>query len=102
MDFQQRLNMLIDSETKELYDSPPKHSIEEQQLYFALNDDKRVLSSISNRSIKRFFIALLCCYKSKPVSSCSITLNGRYKFCFEQELADTAQMMWTLTLMNKS
>jgi len=54
MDFQKPLTILIDSEIKDLYDGPPKHFIEELQLYFALNDDARVLSFIRNRFIKKF------------------------------------------------
>jgi len=67
MAFRKRLTILIDSEIKDLY-GPPKYSIEEQRLYFALNDDEeQAISSIRNRSHKCFFIVLLGYFKSKPV-----------------------------------
>ena len=54
MAFQKCLTILIDSEIKDLY-GPPKYSIEEQRLYFALNDDEeQAISSIRNRSHKCF------------------------------------------------
>jgi len=67
MAFHKRLTVLIDSEINDLY-GPPKYSIEEQRLYFTLNDDEeQALLSIRNRSHKCFFIVLLGYFKSKPI-----------------------------------
>jgi len=93
MAFQKRLIILIDSEIKDLY-GPPKYSIEEQRLYFALNDDEeQAVSSIRNRSHKCFFIVLLGYFKSKPVAWHHINLNGRYSFSFEQKLPEIEEIM---------
>ena len=67
MPIQKRLQILIESEISDLY-GPPRFTLEERRFYFALNDrEAKVASSIRNRSQRCFFVALLGCFKSKPV-----------------------------------
>jgi TnpA family transposase len=67
MPYSERLQILTEAEQADLY-SPPKFSIEEQRLYFNLNDIERIeCETIRRRDHKCYFIALLGYFKSKPV-----------------------------------
>jgi len=62
-----RLSILLNSEITELY-SPPKLSIEQQRVLFALNDNEmQVFQSMTDRHLKVYFVLLLGYFKNKPV-----------------------------------
>lgn len=74
MAYAERIQVLNESEIKELYD-PPHFSLEERRYYFNLNDqESKVLKSIRKRSHRCYFVALLGYFKSKPV-----VLNPSFK-----------------------
>ena len=67
MTSQRRLSILLDSEIKDLY-GVPQYSLDEQRVYFSLNDiEERTANSIRNRAHRCFFTALLGYFKTKPV-----------------------------------
>lgn len=67
MAYQKRLTILLDSEVKDLF-GIPIYSIEEQRVYFALNDvEAKVVNAIQDRLHRCFFIVLLGYFKTKPI-----------------------------------
>ncbi len=63
-----RLTILLESEIRDLF-SPPKLTIEEKRLYFALNDlEEEAFNRIRNRYHRCYFVLLLGYFKVKPVS----------------------------------
>ena len=67
MSYDERIQILIESEINNLY-GPPRFTLEERRYYFALNDQEaKVAGSIRNRAKRCFFVALLGYFKSKPV-----------------------------------
>lgn len=67
MAIKNELSILTNAELTNLY-SPPLFSIEEQRLYFTLNDKELTqCRSIRQRTHRCYFIALLGYFKSKPV-----------------------------------
>jgi len=67
MAYTERLQILIDSEIKDLY-NPPSFTLEEPRFYFALNDQEaKVANAIRNRAYHCYFVALLGYFKSRPV-----------------------------------
>ncbi|EGR07097.1 putative transposase [Vibrio cholerae HCUF01] len=67
MAIKNEITILTRAEQADLY-SPPIFSIEEQRLYFSLNDaELAVFRSIRLRAHRCYFVAILGYFKSKPV-----------------------------------
>ncbi len=67
MAYEERIQILIESEINDLY-GPPSFTQEERRFFFALNDQEtQAANSIRNRSQRCFFVSLLGYFKSKPV-----------------------------------
>ena len=67
MAIKNEITILTRAEQANLY-SPPIFSIEEQRLYFSLNDaELAVFRSIRLRAHRCYFVAILGYFKSKPV-----------------------------------
>ncbi len=60
------LSILTQAEQRDLY-SAPQFSIEEQRLYFSLNDVEQECRTIRLTKHRCYFVALLGYFKSKPV-----------------------------------
>ena len=67
MAIKKEISILTRAEQTDLY-SPPIFSIEEQRLYFTLNEaELAVFRSIRLRAHRCYFVAILGYFKSKPV-----------------------------------
>ena len=67
MAIKNEISILTSAEQLDLY-SPPIFSVEEQRLYFTLNDaELAVCRSIRLRAHQCYFVAILGYFKSKPV-----------------------------------